>query len=368
MLAWQPTTTDDHRRLRYVFERATVAALATGATADARALVARARELPASGYSDYQVVHRDRATPMALSDPEAKRLVEALESGDLAEERVRAEAARAEMPLANFLAARQRDPGRDAGWHLAGLVDIMAAVGNCGLSDLVPDLRVSVGPPASDAEIAAYQAMVPEPLPGQLVELWRDVGGGGFTCERLAIRLLSPAELVAKRADRRAALRGWLGTRLRGRKRDAMFGRLADLDVVATIDDEPLIVLDTRRRDGDGRFWSSDSATWQSELAQMIASDIAAELVHELERRIGDVFRLKLGQRAGAGVRRIRLANGDKQWEAIVDGDQLMTRTLTAASNGKPSIKKLANAETATRAFDAAVASARARGYRATRR
>jgi predicted DNA-binding WGR domain protein len=76
------------------------------------------------------------------------------------------------------------------------------------------------------------------------------------------------------------------------------------------------------------------------------------------------VFRLKLGQRAGDKVRRIRLAKGDRHWDAVVDGSELLTRTATATSPGKPSIKRLATPEAAAKAFDAAVAAARAKGYR----
>jgi hypothetical protein len=60
---WQPTTTDDQRRLRYVFEHAAVAVPASQRDL-ARELYARAKELPASGYSDYHVVEHDRVTPM----------------------------------------------------------------------------------------------------------------------------------------------------------------------------------------------------------------------------------------------------------------------------------------------------------------
>lgn len=99
VLTWQPRTSDDKRRLRYVFEQATLAAIAIRQPRDARAFLARARALDATPYSDYQVVARDRKTADAFADPAGKKLVAALEVGaidkDIAVARETAEAARA---------------------------------------------------------------------------------------------------------------------------------------------------------------------------------------------------------------------------------------------------------------------------------
>jgi hypothetical protein len=99
VLTWQPRTTDDKRRLRHVFEQATVAAIAIKQPRDARAFLARARELDGSPYSDYQVVDRDRKTPAGFADPAGKKLIAALEVGAIdkaiAVARETAEAARA---------------------------------------------------------------------------------------------------------------------------------------------------------------------------------------------------------------------------------------------------------------------------------
>jgi len=104
VLTWQPTVTDDKRRLRYVFEQATLAAIAIKQPRDARAFLARARGFEVAPYSDYQVVDRDRKTPAALAEPAGKKLVAALEVGaidkDIAIARETAEAARAaETPI-----------------------------------------------------------------------------------------------------------------------------------------------------------------------------------------------------------------------------------------------------------------------------
>jgi hypothetical protein len=99
VIGWRPTTNDDARRLRYLFEQATVAALDLVRPDDARTFLARARELPESPYSDYLVKARDQKTPAALSDAATKKRIAALETGALDEEiakaRTAAEAARA---------------------------------------------------------------------------------------------------------------------------------------------------------------------------------------------------------------------------------------------------------------------------------
>jgi hypothetical protein len=99
VIGWQPTTNDDARRLRYIFEQATVAALDLMRPDDARTFLARAGELPDAPYSDYIVKQRDQKTPAQLAEPVTKQRLIALEAGELdaqiARTRAAAEAARA---------------------------------------------------------------------------------------------------------------------------------------------------------------------------------------------------------------------------------------------------------------------------------
>jgi len=267
--------------------------------------------------------------------------------------------------LSAFLEQRYRDDTQTAAWHMRAAGEIVEAIAEAGLAGLVPDVSATPGAPASDAEIAAYQALVPEPLPAPLVEVWREVGGAGFTIGGKVARFLSPRELVAERTALRDRLRAWAGANLKGRARDTLVGELDTLDVIATVGDEPAIVFDTRQRRNDKRcFCSPGSDWWEKALGWQIATDLNVLLKRHLERELGDVYRLKLGQRASDAARRVRLAKADKTWEAIVDGAELVTRTLTASSPGKPSVKRLASAAAAAKAFDAAVAAARKKGFR----
>ncbi len=99
IIHWQPATNDDARRLRYVFEQATAAALELVRTDDARMFLARVRELLDSRYSDYLVIDRDTHTPAVLAEPALEQTIADLESGALDAQvtgaRAAAEAARA---------------------------------------------------------------------------------------------------------------------------------------------------------------------------------------------------------------------------------------------------------------------------------
>jgi hypothetical protein len=94
LLRWAPHSEDDGRRLRFIFEHATAAALAQKIPVDARAFLARARELPAQPYSDYWVKDRGEWTPSPFTDPTTQQRIAALEAGRLVTDGA-AEAARA---------------------------------------------------------------------------------------------------------------------------------------------------------------------------------------------------------------------------------------------------------------------------------
>lgn len=309
--------------------------------------------------------HADHATAVAALEAWEGELLSA-RSGQLTKIWIDRSATRREdTVLQAFLDERYRDDTKDAAWHLRGLEDMWTEVVAAGLADQAPDVRIVMGPPASEADIAAYQALVPEPLPAPLLAVWRQVGGGGFATAHQRIQFLAPGELVATREALRARLATYAETRLKGSSRKATLARLAELDVIATSDDAPLILFDTRQRRDDHRcFVSADSDWWESALGWQIATDITAAFKRELERRIGDLFRLRLGQRPGASTRRAHLTKGDRFWEAIVDGAQLMTRAGVVDKAGKASIKQLASEAAAAASFDKLTKAQRAKGYR----
>jgi hypothetical protein len=273
---------------------------------------------------------------------------------------------REDTVLSAFLEERYRTDDKDAVWHAHACAEMLAAIDAAGLRALVPDISVAEGPPATPAEIAAYQALVPEPLPAPLVEVWSAVGGFGFTTRSTSGRFLSPAELVAKRDALRGELRTWAPKHLKGHKQKRLLADADQLDTIATVDGQPVTLFDIAQRQDDARcFTGPDSGWWEKALGWQFATDLNCVLKAELERRIGDIYRLKLGQRAGANTQRTRLTKaGGSEYEAIVDGVQTLTRTLTAKSPGKPSVKTHATAEAATKFYTDAITAAKKKGFK----
>jgi hypothetical protein len=271
---------------------------------------------------------------------------------------------REDTVLASFFEERYRSDGKDAAWHLRGLTEMWDAVVAANLAGLLPDVTVTVGPPATDAEIAAYQASVPAPLPGVLVDLWRGVGGGGFSTKDGAYRVLAPVEIVTRRDALRADLRAFIAAKVKKKDQRAWLDRVDTIDVIATHDEAPLILFDIAQHDPDGRcFITAGSDWWESALGWHISEDINAELKRAIEIRVPDVFRIKLGQRASPDARRVRMLKGDKFWDGVVDGAELVTRHGSVGSAGKATVKKLASSEAAAAALEKAIAERRSKGF-----
>jgi hypothetical protein len=153
---------------------------------------------------------------------------------------------------------------------------------------------------------------------------------------------------------------------LKGHKQKRLLADADQLDTIATVDGQPVTLFDIAQRQDDARcFTGPDSGWWEKALGWQFATDLNCVLKAELERRIGDIYRLKLGQRAGANTQRTRLTKaGGSEYEAIVDGVQTLTRTLTAKSPGKPSVKTHATAEAATKFYTDAITAAKKKGFK----
>ncbi len=275
---------------------------------------------------------------------------------------------RADTTIAAFFEERYRDDGKDAVWHARAIGEMVQALQDANLVALVPDLVAHAGPPATEAEIAAYQALVPEPLPEPLLAVWRAVGGFGFSSTTTKVRFLAPNHLVASRDALREQVRTWASATLKGSRKAALLGKLDHYDPLAFVDGAPVTIYDTRLEQDDGRcFCGPDSGWWEKALGWTIATDVTIVLKQELERRVGDIYRLRLGQRASAETVRTQLISGGKTFEAIVDGKQTMTRTMTKAKPGKPSVKTHADASTARAFFDAVVAAQKKQGWKRSR-
>jgi hypothetical protein len=152
---------------------------------------------------------------------------------------------------------------------------------------------------------------------------------------------------------------------LKGHKQKRLLEAADHFDTIAVVDGAPVTIFDTKQEHDDHRCFSGpDSGWWEKALGWQFATDLNCVLKAELERRVGDIYRLKLGQCAGAGTHRTRLNKAGTEYEAIVDGAQTLTRTLTAKSAGKPSVKTHASDDAAKKFYDAAVAAAKKKGFK----
>jgi predicted DNA-binding WGR domain protein len=261
--------------------------------------------------------------------------------------------------LTEFLEERWRDDDKSAAWHVGAIGEMWEALTAVGLDKQARDIKVSVGPPATAREVAAYQALTPVALPAELAEAWRAVGGTSFSSRDGSFRWLGPAEIVARRDE------------LRARIRKSVRKYHPEIDVLAVANEEPLLLFDPRQvaipqnKDGTYDVWyhMADGEPY-SVLGWLIAVHINLLVKREIEARIGDVFRLAMGQRPGKTTERVRWVKANRYWEAIRDERQLLTRSAKIGAAGKPSVKVFATADDAAKQLAKLMKAAKAKGYR----
>lgn len=253
--------------------------------------------------------------------------------------------------IAQYLEERWRNDDKPLAWHVQGIEEMWQALRDSALDSLVPDVHVAVGPPATALDIAAYQSLVPEPLPGELVEAWISVGGAGFTTPEHVYRWLSPVEIVERRAE------------LRARVRKSMRKTRPQIDVLATLDDQPLIMFDpTQDAKADRWYHKADGEPYKI-IRYYFSLLISLELMRELTSRVGDLFLVEPGRKLSLSVQRVRLEKDNKYWEAILDEKRIFTRSAKIGGAGKPTIKTLATPDAAEKQFTKLVTAAKEKGF-----
>ena len=129
------------------------------------------------------------------------------------------------------------------------------------LRALVPDITVMQGPPASDADIAAYQAVCPEPL--LPLEVWREVGQVAFKTASREGKFYGPTET---RRQTRGAARGVseVGRQEQeGPREQVILDAIDHLDTIITVDGEPATMFDAKQREDDDRCFSGPEYGWR---------------------------------------------------------------------------------------------------------
>ena len=204
-----------------------------------------------------------------------------------------------EMPLLQWIEGRARNDSETAAWHLAALPAIRDAL---ALSQLSLDgIEAETLPPASETDLAAYDASLPSPMPDALREMWRVHAGASWNVGKLGERVLAPSEVLASRDHLRARFKD-----LVKKKQPKALGYwpFDHLDFLA-VDREgnPTVAFDTRQQEescyadctigGSGDWW--DSLHW------MMAVGPNHSYVKALKDKHANLKKVKYGEVVGGG-------------------------------------------------------------------
>jgi hypothetical protein len=198
------------------------------------------------------------------------------------------------MPLAKWLDDRERDDEQTPGWHLQALPAMFAALEAAQLP--LDEVEIELGPPATAAELAAYDAALPEPMPDEMRQMWTTAGTAYWRVAGTSSRLLSPADVVSERAARRSELTA----RIAATRGAAKLGWQPDaLDVFVVHDDDSWLAFDIRQEDKDTwysvggdslRHHTSSPLNWH------LAEGFASDFVDALRERFPEIDKLKYGE------------------------------------------------------------------------
>ncbi|MEJ7602364.1 MAG: hypothetical protein WKG01_30995 [Kofleriaceae bacterium] len=205
-----------------------------------------------------------------------------------------------ELPLLHWMEERARDEDRDAVWHLEALPEIRAALGLAELS--LDTVEVTLGPPASEAELATYEATLPTPLPAPLRAMWQAHATASWRVGDDSQRLRSPGEVLGDRAVSRARLQALVVAYAK------QPWPVEYLDVIVVDQDgNATLVFDTRQHTDDCYAETSSEAMrspqWYESLAWMLAIGPLRDFISSLRRQFPELRKLKYGERLSSLVR-----------------------------------------------------------------
>ena len=154
------------------------------------------------------------------------------------EERIRSQD---DLPLVKWLADRARDDDRPMAWLMEAYRAIEGALAVTGLSFAQ---SVELGPPATVAELAEYDATLPEPMPDEMRSMWSVARTLRWRVGDREMRLLAPVEVIANRQHNRDAVSASI-------KRHRDQWPLEHLDVFMLDGEAPLLAYDIRQEEAD---------------------------------------------------------------------------------------------------------------------
>jgi hypothetical protein len=200
------------------------------------------------------------------------------------EERIRSQD---DLPLVKWLADRARDDDRPVGWLIEAYRAIEGALAVTGLSLAQ---SVELGPPATAAELAEYDATLPEPMPDEMRSMWSAARTLRWRVGDREMSLLSPVDVIAHRQRYRDAVSASI-------KRKRELWPLEHLDVFVLDGEEPLLAFDIRQQDADSWMQlgpKGSTTTWP--LSQLFGWCVNEAYVDALVKLHPQLKKLNYGQ------------------------------------------------------------------------
>lgn len=253
-----------------------------------------------------------------------------------------------DTPLHQFFKDRYREDDKDAIWHVQALPAFRSALARSELP--LDDVEVELGPPASAADLAAYDAALPEPMHPDLRALWQSIGRASWRVGDKGMRLLGPAEVLARRQELRDELGVRISTLRQQKQRDAW--PLQFLDVLVIDGDTAVLAWDIRQQEQDC-FDNVQTDRlphpWRSGLAYVLSESFNADFVDAIKARFPETKKLMLGQS-------VTELGGTKGKGATKAATPVKAATPakkaskgTSAPKGKPKVKAKAKAKAKTK-------------------
>ncbi|MEV0645959.1 WGR domain-containing protein [Phytomonospora sp. NPDC050363] len=283
---------------------------------------------------------------------------------------------REDMTVAEWLDDRARDDSRDSVWHVTALAEFdehLRAQGFCAQVPGLAGLSVELGDGVGDEEIARFEATRDTPVPEVLRDFWRRIGHASWSTGGRGRRILSPAEMLARRPAADAVGARYLAqSPMPSRSPQTLYRRLDVL--VETLGGRVVTLLAADRQTDDARvFAHADERErdlwWERSLSWMFATGILGSFTTTVKDATPLVSQLYCDHRVDPAVAPRYFewsepGKDDKFWELYWDAGNgvLATRYGRPGTPGKVSTKRMDPVKGAKKAASL-VAAKTAAGY-----
>ncbi|MFE7840225.1 WGR domain-containing protein [Streptomyces sp. NPDC057474] len=285
-----------------------------------------------------------------------------------------------DMTVRQWIRGRTRDGSRDAVWHARALTENAEYLTAHGYGDLMNNIEVELGSGVGDDEIAAFEAERQHPVPEDLRAFWREIGHARWSVGGdSGMRVLSPAQMLARRPALRELGQEYLGTMPPSRAENArpVFESL-DLLVESFGEDPAPVTVVADLESDDGRVFAHtrngpEDLRWGKSLAWMLATEFGDAFADAIEAVAPVVAQLYHGQQLNPHAERRyfelrREGKPARYWELFSDQalDVVSIRTGKVGTVGAVDTRRYRAPARAARKAAKLIAAKLQEGYRET--